>query len=333
MYGNCKLITGQWIRFSGFFQTRTAETLTLKLQTEVNSTVINFDDLSITESPPTGYRTTGIYFEPGFYGKRLQVPIGEVLSIQDYVNRFASTIIAKYKPYFINQQGSACIFSVGTNPLNMVSARQESDNTGNYFSGLHAQDFDLYSTKITSSIVDNILDFHSTGKGLIELAIKTNAKYASAQNLFSLFLSRLYQVGIGNQKYPFSQTKEIEYPINYAGSKTFDRICLGDVGAWEGFWIVNYDMSDEETIAEMLADSTPINNNKSMLFSINIPTNGYALIDCEENTVEYTPDGSLPLINGMNYVTGDVPEIKDGVGVLFSDTNISGLQVIGRMVK
>jgi hypothetical protein len=330
----CKLGGDQWTRFSTFFYVRTGASDVIRFSVAVDTTsVVYFDDVSLT---PLTKRTGGVFYEPAGLGQRLQVPIGEVVKIKDFSNQTSHSIVAKYKPYLLTQQGCATVCVVAYSYNNCVTTVQEGVSTSQFtFSMLHTSDGSgaTERTRIRGSALDStyIADFKMSSREFFSIGTRVQAENYTDNTLNTM--SIYHESPTGTAFLPFSVTRQAHTTTIWGSTNAYETVLLGDIGAWDAFWIVNYDLSDEGMVSDTMANDAPKNRNKKISYSGTLNSGEYVIINTERYTVEKITVTDVATTNAYASITGDMLQFFGEKPVVYSTSAIKSFSLTGKMLQ
>jgi hypothetical protein len=329
----CRLSTGDWVRFSTFYFASTANEQ-IGLALDADATVVHFDDVAVTKlydrSQAPLLAKGGIHFEPGAFGFRLQVPIGECLYTGDPVvpdaaaaNPSGLAFHCQFFPMMGPKVGGGLLAAaIGSGTSNFASLAYDLEGTCGVYGGVNTGA--PASLSVAKSPSTTIQPMVTPPRGALGACLRYDGIGATGTDGLVVGVEAPKDGQAGDPS--FDQALSAATAVPKASGTTFGALLLGDGVAWDGFWITQYPPSDIQLLSEMLAAALPPMRNRWLILG----TDHY-FIDLEAWTIEtYDHDGATyaeRLVNAWPDVAGDMLRFYGEHAVLFFDKNVPMIQM------
>jgi hypothetical protein len=325
-----------WVRFCTFFDTFGAGGAEGDFKPRFSSSIAGtdfiFDDCSLTELSSGG----AVFFEPGPFGKRLQMKPGAAALFEDgngpdnnsYLNLRAFTIACHFLPTYHVDMDCTIIMKAVRDYDSEATMRWDNNRFGGTIS-VDGTEYKLEGASGEFGMIDwwgghrgtRGVVFKYDGLGVFDTSFQAKA-----------FIEKINPPGTSPDG-ALSQAVEPEdatiVPSSYpAADSSYNRILLGDVGHWDALWTYQYGMEDERCAVEAVAKQPPRFDNRVFNYGAVIAAGAELIIDLERGTVELW-NGST-LANAFASVTGSLPDLGDDVPVLLVEGGLKGVQIFGK---
>jgi hypothetical protein len=308
-----------WARISGHFVAKTASTFVIRIF-GLGASTIYLDDVQVTAlSARAG--TDSVFFEPGAYGRRLQMIPGECVVLTDSVNRHGCTIVAQVLPQFARTgsgRGSCLIWCAAAGSDNLHQLVWDGGvNALLYNRGAGSSTF----VSVTGDDLTVEQWKGSTGRGVLGLVTRfSNGTWLDSDEAGM----RLY-VERATGGYGMAQAAETDTDLTTTDlTTTPTSIILGDACHWDAFWIWQFPKEFPEK--EIAPPEAPINRNRIASYAGNLTAGDSLDIDLERYSAElWTHDAATKKTNAYPDLSGELPDWSE-CPVLVAASSIPAVQ-------
>jgi hypothetical protein len=316
-----QLVTGEWVRFSACYVAKTTSAVPFSLASDDDGTLVIFDDVSLVALD----QDQDPYFEPGVYGSRLQVPIGEVVRIDSFrniVNGRSLTIHAQVSPMQFQGAGAGVVVLAGLNATSVVALCRDATKGGMGLANGGTGVSGIGATKAAALTMD---DLGVPPRGTHGMALRYDRLGLVAGGALRMAVERPMDDTPGE----VSLAQALEAAGTAPASEideAFDVLLLGDGVAWDALWITPYAQSDELLLAEMMAVDVPPNRSVGVAGS----DAGEYMIDLDRYLFEFYDVGDSAWENAWTGALGDLPRFYGEHAVLYVRGKVTILQAMAR---
>ena len=311
-------VIGTWTRFAFHFAARATESGRIRFEATGIVQVI-IDSVSVVALSAKG-ATDKYHWEPGPYGRALQMGLGECLKISGSMNRANMTAIAQVVPRFGTLTddldfGSCTIWHASFDRDSQFGQTYD-EGTGAPVAFRHAGGVNVVG--VASDYSGGVQPMKGAGRGVlgVGMTLSDGTWAAATQRVFVEEIDTTSGL-------PFVQRKSGESTaINFLADAP-DVILLSDCGHWAGFWTWNYPRELTKVLGELVAAEPPASDNKSLLWTGTLDEGDSLMIDVGAYKMERwdADHATAKLTDASPGLTGDIPRWKE-CPVLYVDSNI-----------